>query len=79
MRAKEKAKNEGVKVIFKLQRYEQTAAKDLDKANAALNTADLITPEPKFMVGSHVKSKENALPGTNSNESELVEGNVIYI
>ena len=77
-RAKEKAKNEGVKVIFKLQRYEQKAAKDHDKANVALNTADLTVPESRFMVGSRVKSKVNTLPSTNSDESELVEGNVIY-
>ena len=74
----EKIKNEAIKEELRLKRLQVKAAKDLAKANAALNTTDLIIPKPEFMVGSHVKSIVNTLTGTNSNESELVEGNVIY-
>ena len=62
----------------KTSNIKKKAAKDLDKANAALNTADLIIPKPEFEVDSHVKTIVNTLPETNPNESELVEDNVIY-
>ena len=78
MRAKQKSKEEAKKEKKQLQRDEQKAAKDLDKANAAQNTTDLIIPEPKFVVGSHVKSKIKTCPGTNSKESVSVDGNIIY-
>ena len=77
-RNNEKIKNEAIKEELRLKRLQVKAAKDLTKANAAINTADLIIPKPEFMVGSHVKTIVNTLPGVNSNESELVEGNVIY-
>ena len=77
-RAKQKAKEEAKNEKNKLQQLQVKAAKDLDKANPAQNNTDLIIPEPKFMVGSLVKSIVKTLPGTYSNESELVEGNVIY-
>jgi hypothetical protein len=78
LRAKQKSKEEAKKEKKQLQRDEQKAAKDLDKANAAQNTTDLIIPEPKFVVGSHVKSKIKTCPGTNSKESVSVDGNIIY-
>ena len=77
-RAKKKAKKEAKNEKNKLQQLEAKAAKDLDKANAAQNTTDLIIPEPKFVVGSHVKSKIKTCPGTNSKESVSVDGNIIY-
>ena len=73
-----KIKNEAIKEELRLKRLQVKAAKDLDKANAAQNTPDLEIKEPEFMVGSLVKSKLKTFPGTNSNKSELVEGNVIY-
>ena len=72
--AKKEAKNEKER----LRKLEVKDAKDLAKTNAAENTADLIIPEPKFMVGWLVKTIINTLPGTNSNDPELVKGNVIY-
>ena len=78
LRAKQKSKEEAKKEKKQLQRDEQKAAKDLDKANAAQNTTDLIIPEPKFVVGSHVKSIVKTFPGTNSKESVSVDGNIIY-
>ena len=77
-RNKEKAKNDAENEKKRLQYKEKKDAKDLDKANPAKNIPDLIIPEPKFMVGSLVKSIVKTLPGTYSNESELVKGNVIY-
>ena len=77
-RAKEKIKNEAIKEELRLQYIKKKAAKDLAKANAALNPADLIIKKPEFMVGSHVKSIVNTLSGTNSKESVYVEDNVIY-
>ena len=78
LRTKKKRKLEAKNEKNKLKQLEVKAAKDLDKANPAENIPDLIIPEPKFMVGSLVKSIVKTLPGTYSNESELVEGNVIY-
>ena len=77
-RAKEKTKNEAIKEELRLQYIKKKTAKDLDKANAAQNAPDLEIKEPEFMVGSLVKSKLKTFPGPNSNESKLVEGNVIY-
>ena len=77
-RANEMAKKDAENERKRLQYIKKKAVKDLDKANAALNTADLIIPKPKFEVDSHVKTIVNTLPGANSKESELVEGNVIY-
>ena len=73
-RAKQRAKEEAINE----QRLQVKAAKDLAKTNAAENTADLTVIGPKFVVGSHVKTIVNTLPGTDSNEPVLVEGNIIY-
>ena len=75
---KKKIKKEAINEQLRLKRLQVKAAKDLDKANAAQNTTDLIIPEPKFVVGSHVKSKIKTFPGTNSKESVSVDGNIIY-
>ena len=78
LRAKQKSKEEAKNLKRKQQHEYEKAAKDLDKANAAQNTTDLIIPEPKFVVGSHVKSIVKTFPGTNSKESVSVDGNIIY-
>ena len=77
-RAKEMAKNEAKNEKNKLRKLRVKAAKDLAKTNAAENTADLTVIGPKFVVGSHVKTIVNTLPGTDSKEPVLVEGNIIY-
>ena len=77
-RAKKKAKNDAKNEKNKLQQLQVKAAKDLAKTNAAENTADLTVIGPKFVVGSHVKTIVNTLPGTDSKEPVLVEGNIIY-
>ena len=74
----EKIKNEAIKEELRLKRLQVKAAKDLAKANAAENTADLTVRKPKFEVDSHVKTIVNTLPGTSSKESVYVEDNVIY-
>ena len=78
LRAKQKAKEEAENERKRLQYKEKKDAKDLAKTNAAENTADLTVIGPKFVVGSHVKTIVNTLPGTDSNEPVLVEGNIIY-
>ena len=77
-RAKQRAKEEAINEQLRLKRLQVKAAKDLAKTNAAENTADLTVIGPKFVVGSHVKTIVNTLPGTDSKEPVLVEGNIIY-
>ena len=73
----EKTKKDAENERKRLQYKEKKDDKDLDKANAAQNP-DLEIKEPEFMVGSHVKTIVNTLPGENSKESVYFEGNVIY-
>ena len=77
-RTEEMVKKDAENERKRLQNKEKKDAKDLTKTNAAENTPDLEIKEPEFMVGSLVKSKLKTFPGTNSNESKLVEGNIIY-
>ena len=77
-RNKKQIKKEAKNEKERLRKLVVKAAKDLAKTNAAENTADLTVIGPKFVVGSHVKTIVNTLPGTDSNEPVLVEGNIIY-
>ena len=77
-RAKQKAKEEAENERKRLQNNKKKDAKYLAKTNAAENTADVTVIGPKFVVGSHVKTIVNTLPGTDSKEPVLVEGNIIY-